>query len=96
MLYLEPRDKKILLSIIKPYLQYDIRVYGSRAKGTQRELSDLDLCIMKPIPFEDYDAMVEAFEESDLPIFVSIAEWQKLSESFKQTIEKDLLPVSEW
>lgn len=96
MIHLEPRHKEMVLAIVKPYIQYDIRAYGSRVKGTQRELSDLDLCVMKPIPFADWDAMVEAFEESDLPFFVSLAEWPKLSQSFKERIENDLLPLDQW
>lgn len=96
MIHLEPRHKEMVLAIVKPYAQYDIRAYGSRVKGTQRELSDLDLCVMHPIPFKDWDAMTEAFEESDLPFFVSLVEWPKLSQSFKAQIEKDLLPLDQW
>lgn len=96
MIHLEPRHKKLVLAIVKPYAQYDIRAYGSRVKGTQRELSDLDLCVMKPISFNDWEAMVEAFEESDLPFFVSLAEWPKLNPSFQERIKNDLLPLDQW
>lgn len=96
MIHLEPRHKEIVLAIVKPYAHYDIRAYGSRVKGTQRALSDLDLCVMKPIPFKDWNAMTEAFEESDLPFLVSIAEWSTLSQSFKEAIQKDLLPFDQW
>ena len=30
MIHLEPRHKEMVLSIVKPYAQYDIRAYGSR------------------------------------------------------------------
>lgn len=96
MIYLEPRHKEMVLAIVKLYVQYDIRAYGSRVKGTQRTLSDLDLYAMKPMPFTEWNAMVEAFEESDLPFFVTVAEWSKLTESFKALIEKDLLPLNSW
>lgn len=96
MIHLEPRHKEMVLAIVTPYVHYDIRAYGSRVKGTQRPLSDLDLCVMQPIPFKDWDAMTEAFEESDLPFSVSLAEWPKLSPSFKVQIEKDLLPLDQW
>jgi uncharacterized protein len=96
MLHLQERHKELLRGILRPYVDYDIRAYGSRVKGTQRALSDLDLCVMKPIPSKEYNLLVMALEESDLPIFVSVAEWPALSESFKELIAQDLLPFIEW
>ena len=96
MIHLDPLHKECVVAILKPYLQYDIRAYGSRVKGTHRTLSDLDLCIMNPMPSGEYTALIEAFEESDLPFFVSVAEWGRLAQHFKDSIKDDLLSIDKW
>lgn len=96
MIHLDPLHKEYIMTALKPYLQYDIRAYGSRVKGTHRTLSDLDLCVMKPMPPCEYAALVEAFEESDVPFFVSVAEWGRLAQHFKDSIQDDLLSMEKW
>jgi len=73
MLQLETKHRKIVSEILSKY-PYQFFVYGSRAKGTARKLSDLDLC------YQDNnlsDATVfqieEEFKESDLPFLVELA-----------------------
>ncbi len=96
MIHLAPLHKERIVAILNPYLHYDIRAYGSRVKGTHRTLSDLDLCALKPIPFTEYNALIEAFEESDLPFFVSVVEWGTLAEHFQGSIQDDLLSIDKW
>lgn len=96
MLHMDEQDKQLLFFILAPYKKYDIRAYGSRVKGTQHQFSDLDLCVMYSMPTEEYHDLIDALGNSNLPIFVSIVEWAKLSSSLKPLLEKDVLPMSAW
>lgn len=96
MLHIEPHNKAELLVILAPAKEYDIRAYGSRVKGTHRTFSDLDLCFMKEMPWEELDNIREKLTESNLPFFVSIVPWSKLNSNFQELIQKDLLPLDQW
>jgi uncharacterized protein len=71
MLQLESKHQKIINKILRRY-PYKFFAYGSRAKGTARKLSDLDLCYQDNLS----DALVfqieEEFKESDLPFLVEL------------------------
>jgi uncharacterized protein len=96
MIHLDTADKNELLKILEMYTQYDIRAYGSRVKGKQKEFSDLDLCVMRDMPWEELDQFRAKLENSNVGIFVTIAQWNKLSDDFKSRIEKDLVPFDQW
>jgi predicted nucleotidyltransferase len=96
MIYLDANDKKELMRILAPYTQYDICAYGSRVKGTHKTFSDLDLCIMRPMPWHELDNLKEQIEISNISIFVTIVLWNKLQPSFQAIIERDLLPIVRW
>jgi predicted nucleotidyltransferase len=66
----------------------EVRVYGSRVRGTARRHSDLDLAIIGKTALEEWkiDVLKEAFAESDLPIMVDVLDWHTISESFRQVI----------
>lgn len=92
MIYLESRHRKIVEAILKKY-PYTFYVFGSRAKGTQKRLSDLDLCFFEPIPINIQSHIDGDFEESDLPFKVDVVDWQDCSDSFRQLIAKDCVPL---
>lgn len=96
MLYIDPKNKAELLSILTPIKQYDVRAYGSRVKGTHRQFSDLDLCVMQEIPRKTLVDIRGNFTDSRLPFFVSIVPWSKLNDDFKPLIQHDLLPMDQW
>lgn len=93
MIFLDQADRQELLKIVEPYKKYDIRAYGSRVKGNQREFSDLDLCVMHDMPWDELDQLREQLENSNISIFVTIALWSSLSNEFKMHIQKDLVPL---
>lgn len=92
MIYMEPRHWKIVEEILSKY-PYSFYAYGSRTKGTQKRLSDLDLCFKDPIPFNIQSHIEEDFEESDLPFLVGLLDWRYISPEFQEVIEKDLVPI---
>jgi predicted nucleotidyltransferase len=71
MLQLEERHQKIVQQILSKY-PYKFYAYGSRAKGSARKLSDLDLCYQENIPDAIAFQIEEEFKESDLPFEVEL------------------------
>jgi predicted nucleotidyltransferase len=93
MIYMDKRHLEIVKNILKKY-PYTFYAFGSRAKGTQRPLSDLDLCFMENIPWNVRSHIDEDFEESDLPFTVDVVDWNSCSEDFKAKIKNDLIQIS--
>lgn len=92
MIYLENRHRKIVKDILKKY-PYTFYVFGSRAKGTQRRLSDLDLCFFEDIPRNVQCHIEGDFDDSDLPFTVDLVDWQRCSDPFRKLINKDFAMV---
>jgi type I restriction enzyme S subunit len=69
--------------------------FGSRARGTARPYSDLDLAIITedPIPIPRMAALKEAFSESDLPWTVDVVDWAGISDRFRRIIERERVPL---
>jgi predicted nucleotidyltransferase len=69
--------------------------YGSRATGTAREFSDLDLALQLTggVPWSTMEELRWAFSESDLPIRVDIVDWDTLDPEFRAAIEKRRVPL---
>ncbi len=90
MIHLNEKHKNMVREIIKDF-PYPIYVYGSRSKGTHRNNSDLDICVLddRVTDSEIFNLQI-AFEDSYLPFTVDVVGWKFLSDSFKSFIEKDL------
>ena len=73
----------------------EVWAFGSRVKGTAKPYSDLDLVIRgeKDLPIRIMNRLVEAFQESDLPIRVDVLEWCAISPAFRQVIEQKYVVV---
>jgi hypothetical protein len=56
--------------------------------GKAKPFSDLDLAVMgaEPLPSATLTALVDAFDESDLPFKVDIVDWAVTEDSFRGTI----------
>jgi len=64
--------------------------YGSRAKGTAKPWSDLDLVVFAgPGQKNAVAELREAFEESDLPFRVDLFVWDEIPETFRENIHKE-------
>ena len=92
MLNLKERHLQIIKGILQKY-PYTFFAYGSRAKGNNRNFSDLDLCSKDKIPTDVILDIKEELEESDLPFKVDIVSWERMSPTFQKLIEKDLSPI---
>ncbi len=89
-----------LLRLVQDILQRhvpdrEVRAFGSRVKGTARPSSDLDLVVMgdEPLPLVVYAALLDDFEQSDLPWRVDVVDWATTAESFRRIIEQEWMGV---
>ena len=81
---LPDRTLKTLNSIFRKYPDIkQVILYGSRAKGNYRNGSDIDLTI-KPIENFNFNNLLRIsndFDDSDMPYFVDVSVYDKLSNS---------------
>jgi len=93
---LNPQDWAIVRDILAAHVpQFEVWAFGSRAKRTAKEYSDLDLALVtdEPLDWSVSTALAEAFDESDLPIKVDVVDWASTSAAFRQIIEMDKVIV---
>lgn len=85
-----PEHMFIVKQILQKHLPPDamVWVFGSRANGTPKKFSDLDLAIDvgKPLSSNLISNLASDFDESDLPYKVDIVDWQTINENFKNII----------
>ena len=96
LLDIRPDHLRMVLDILQKHVpQYEVWAFGSRAKWTAKDYSDLDLCVVsdKPLSFSILGALAEDFSESDLPWKVDVVDWATTSESFRKIIARDKVVV---
>lgn len=85
---MDPKLIKELQKIIWKYLDknsYQAFIFGSRATGTNRKYSDIDIGIKGPIlDFATLAKIKSAFEESTLPYNVDVVDFNYTSEQFQE------------
>lgn len=92
------KDWAIVRDILRRHVpQYAVWAFGSRARGTAKPYSDLDLAILtdQPLPLAVSAALADDFSESDLPWKVDCVDWASTSEAFRKVIERDKVVVQE-
>ena len=88
---LRPDHLATVRTILKSYVPgREVRVYGSRAKWSAHDNSDLDLVVLGNVRLDTVvlGSIHSAFEESDLPFRVDIFDWNTLPENFHTEIER--------
>jgi type I restriction enzyme, S subunit len=87
---LRPDHLTIVANILRTHVpDRTVWVFGSRALGTAKAASDLDLAIIgaEPLDHRIMGDLRDAFSESDLPFTVDIVDWATTSEGFRKIIE---------
>ena len=88
---LTPEDRAFVVSLLEKHApQCEARVFGSRAKGTAREYSDLDIALVGDGPMDSmtlFEIRME-LEESLLPFRVDVHDWRAIPESWRANIER--------
>jgi type I restriction enzyme S subunit len=81
---------RIVRDILQRYVpDREVWAFGSRAKWTSKEFSDLDIAIIgdKPLSIALTADLREAFQESALPFKIDIVDWANITPSFQQVIQ---------
>jgi uncharacterized protein len=90
-LQLEPEHLSMVQAILADHLpQARVLAFGSRAAGTPRKYSDLDLAISQPEPLtlHTISCLKIVFEDSDLPICVDVIDWNQADSEFKAMVTR--------
>lgn len=93
---IRPDLLKIIQDILVEHVpECDVFVFGSRAKWTAQDTSDLDLCVKgsEALSLKTLAALRDAFSLSRIPYKVDVVDWHRISDSFRQAIQEDLLPL---
>lgn len=85
-----PKSYNEIIRIIERYPSIEkVVIYGSRAKGTQREGSDIDFTLFGNIPDKDLSGLRLDLDDSYIPYLFDISIYDKLqSESLKEHIDR--------
>lgn len=88
--------KEILKTQLESKKSYDIKVFGSRARGDYKKYSDLDLWIHCEPPLTDFELgnIRSLFEESNLPIKIDLVTSDRVLKEYLPSIQRDLVPLT--
>lgn len=96
LLDVKPAYLLVVKQILRRHVpEREVRVFGSRVTGKAKTFSDLDLAIMgdTPIMPQQWTALVDAFDESELPFKVDLVDWATTSGPFRAIIERDAVEL---
>jgi len=83
---------KMIKNILSKTIPHcEVRAFGSRVNGTNREYSDLDLAIVgeKKLGISVLGDVQEAFMESTIPFRVDVLDYNAVSEKFRGIIDAE-------
>lgn len=84
--------KNKIIALIKALLpEAKIYLFGSRARGTNAQWSDIDLALdnPQPVPRVQIGEINDIMAATNLPYKVDIVDLNKVSDLMKQAIERD-------
>jgi predicted nucleotidyltransferase len=91
---LTPRHYKIVTDLLAKHVAgRPVWAFGSRTFGQARRYSDLDLAIggSAPLPAATEYELIDAFDDSMLPIEVDVIDLNDVDAEFRRRIEPDFL-----
>ena len=92
-LHLPQEYREQVVSVLSRHIPgIEVWAYGSRVDGTNHDASDLDLVVrtpdLTPIGVSAMSRVLDAFDESNLPIIVDIHDWAQLPETYHEEIRR--------
>ena len=97
MFGLDKRHINFIIETLKQNLPNgEFYIFGSRAKGTNKEYSDIDIavkCNDKKISADVLGNLLITFTDSTLPYEVDIVDLNAIDEKFKTLIKNDLVEL---
>jgi type I restriction enzyme S subunit len=95
---IKPGEWEIVHGILDRHVPgREVWAFGSRAGGTAKAFSDLDLAILgnHPLDLSTLAELTDDFSESNLPFKVDIVDWATTSERFRRVIEADRIVLQQ-
>lgn len=89
MIDLDHKQLEIVKKIVREHFpDCYVKVFGSRARGTSKPYSDLDIAVIcnEKIPVKKMHQIKEAFENSELSIRVDVVDFNSVSQKFQEVI----------
>jgi len=89
---LDEGNWNIMQGILQNQLPHtEVWALGSRARGTPKPFSDLDLALItsQPLALSMMAQLNDAFDTSDMTIKVDLVDWASTSQIFRNTIARD-------
>lgn len=86
-----------ILALVLKKCPAQVFIFGSRAKGKIKEMSDIDLALSyngAPVPEGIIEKLKDYFSASDIRFRVDVLDLHKISPSFKSAIEKDFVEIN--
>ena len=73
----------------------EVRAFGSRVNGGAKKYSDIDLVVIEAekLSFDRLCLLIEAFQNSELPIRVDLVDWHRITPSFQKVIDAGYLTI---
>lgn len=95
MVDLDEKYITFIKSVIDKYLNdYELFLFGSRAKGNARKYSDIDIAISSSVFSEEIKNKIAfELENSTLPYMVDITDLNNISEVFKNSIKNSMIKL---
>ncbi len=90
--------RRMCTDIVRRYLPdpaYKIFLFGSRARGTAHERSDIDIGIEgpAPVPYEILSSIVAEIEESPTLYSVDVVDFKRAPEQFRAVALEHILEI---
>jgi predicted nucleotidyltransferase len=84
-----------LINLLKNKISYKVFVFGSRAKGSERKYSDIDLWIesIPSLTTAEISDFLDSVEQSDLVIKVDLVTPESCLEQYKSRIMSEMVLV---
>jgi type I restriction enzyme S subunit len=91
---ISPEQWEIVRDVLQKHIpQHEVWAFGSRAKGTSKPYSDLDLAVITPLPSALVAVLADDFSHSDLPWKVDVVDWTTTSDVFRKIIAREKVVV---
>lgn len=95
---LQPDQWAIVRDILQKHVPgHVVWAFGSRAKGTAKPFSDLDLAVIteQPLSLDLSARLGEDFSQSNLPWKVDVVDWATASDVFRAIIARDKVVIQQ-
>ena len=82
--------RQVAQDILSDY-DVDVYLFGSWAKGDERQTSDIDVAVdpHQRLPADLLSNLRERFEESSIPYFVEVVDLSETDRAFRTTVRRE-------